>query len=490
MDLESRQAAQGGDRPRAEALLQQAIAELDKLGLRPDSLCGAGDSPSHFMDFMDPAQLAKIMQHGEKVVPPPEGAAAYNDSPFGIFAPYEIMFDEPAGATAQELNACLLDMGVSWVQELPVWLAELPPSINLYSRIGREGGVKTSAEPDDKHYAEALKDRIAKLKHRVKVYEVGTEPDGPAPMGWPGREAQYANHLRVTYEVVKQECPDCLVVFGGLSGVATRVDESIQPARFLDKVLAAGAAGAFDAFEFKQHMQNADEYMVIGARMKVYGKILAKYGLDIKKMPVFIEVATHDGHARFPEQSHLRFLNQMLKAQSENEQAAGLVKIYVYSLAKGIDKIFWNLVMEHHRFGGSENNPFDLYGVVHNKYNQDGKKGKKLAYYAYKKMVELLGGADFSSLRTLKEEDGAHLYRFMAEGRPLWVAWSDNGPATIAVEGLHAAAATVVQSVPSARTGAEVQSYHSAFVTTHPLAGAGGKLRVRADNEPIYIIDR
>ncbi len=528
LNMEAKQAFQRGDRAETDLLLKKAIAELDNLGPRPGparspnadrgshpdenrtdetvsanssnapsssqtQTAGKGDSllirPYSNAPFMLPAKMKGVSY--DSAEPPPSGAFAYNDSPFGIYGPYEIMFDDPVGATEQELNDYLLDMGVTWVQELPLWLAKLPTGINLYTRIGREGGTVPSANIDFDRYSKALREKIAKLKHRVKVYEVCTEPDGvPPPTGWKGIEKEYAEFLRVTRDTVKKECPECIVVFGGLTGVGARVDTSISAARFLDKVLAAGAAGAFDAFEFKQHMHNADDYTAIGKRMKLFFDIMARHGVDLSTMPVYLEIATHDGSARFPEKSHMSVFNRHLKEQSEAEQAASLVKTYVYSLAQGVDKIFWDMVVEHHRFGGSENNPFDLYGTVHNPYNADGKKGKKLAYYSYKKMIELLGRADFSSLITMIDKNGLYLYRFNTPSGYVWVAWSDNGSRQVEMDSVRSSSTTLIKSVPGSESGQQVADYSTAFSTTSKDVSTDGRLAVEVGYDPVYIMEK
>jgi tetrahydromethanopterin S-methyltransferase subunit B len=49
-----------------------------------------------------------------------------------------------------------------------------------------------------------------------------------------------------------------------------------------------------------------------------------------------------------------------LPVQSEAEQAAGLVKTYVHGVAIGIDRIFWNLVVERTDWAQTRVSPFRL----------------------------------------------------------------------------------------------------------------------------------
>lgn len=507
------------DRRQADKILGEAIALLLDMGEPVSEVCpprgehgnsqpmmgDRGSAPQHkqqqetkpYVHKMDnpffiPEKLRKRLEEEKKGnwVTPPPGASDYNDSPFGIYGPYEIVFDNPLGATTEEINAYMLDLGVVWAQEPPFSLDKLPPSLSLYTRIGREGGTRPGTS-DFSRYEEVLRKRIRHLKDRVKVYELGTEPDGvPPPTAWKGKEKEYAKFLQVSHRIVKEECPDGILVFGGLTGVSTRFSETRGPALFLDQVLAAGGVGAFDAFEFKQHMFNADQYTEIGRKYRTYAKIMKKHGINIDSMPVYLEVATHDGHPQFAEGTPLWFLNSSLAPQTEMDQAVGLVKIYMYSLAQGIDKIFWDLVVEHHRFGGNENNPFDVYGLVHNKYNEDGLSHKKLAYFAYKKMTATFKHADFKHLQTITETDDLFVYEIpVKKGGRIWVAWSETvQPQQVNLVKVQGATVQVIRSVPDAATGLEVEDRGDVH-DVRVLDVNNGHVSIAVGTTPLYIVE-
>ncbi len=114
--------------------------------------------------------------------------------------------------------------------------------------------------------------------------------------------------------------------------------------------------------------------------------------------------------------------------------------MYVYPLAKGVDKIFWTTVLELHNAHGRAKaelslagnkagvDYYDLVGLVHNPRNEDGKDWKKLSYYSYKLMTEKLEGSDWSRIETVKEgENGVYAYKFVntGTGATVFVVWAE-----------------------------------------------------------------
>ena len=412
---------------------------------------------------------------------PQEGVS--KDSPFGIFGLYEWKLDSPKVASVIDINNYLKDIGIKWVQEMYFTkeLNEIPEGVYIYSRVGREGGNKP---PDtSEKYKEALRKVIKKYKGKIKYWEVSTEPNGfSPPMGWKGHPKEYAIFLKETYKIIKSECSDCRVVFGGLFGTGIGVSENSESAKFLKAVLEAGAAHYFDVFEFKQHAANANDYQELKNRMEVFGKILADYGIDIKKIPVFVETATHDGSPSLP--------RVKLLPQTEAQQAAGLLKYYVYGLKSGIDKIFWNLIIERHNFGGRSDSPFNFYGLVNNPDN-DGKSHKKLAYYTYKKMVEVLDGSDWENIQTIQEKDGIYIYKFTKNGKLILVIWNDAKEVKTTTIALPQGAKVikVIKAIPTIagnNTGEDSPSFEP--LSLEMIRRFPSKIQVDLDNTPLYLL--
>ena len=376
----------------------------------------------------------------------------------------------------QDINQYLTDLQVPWVQEMVFNINELPGAVNVYSRVGREGGL-TPPGNDLDSYARALRKFIVTSRHRVKYYEADTEPSGfPPPVGWQGYPEQYAAFLRTTYQTIKEECPDCQVVLGGMVGVGPAdegmVDRKSQHLQFLRTILAHGAGRYFDVFSFKQHHNMAVDYRSIGARMAAYRAIFADYNIELDTIPVFLETAAYNGTPGYPDGNPLSFIT--LSPQSEREQAAALVKLYIYALSLGIDKIFWNGVVERHDFGGFKGNPFNFYGLVNNPKN-DGESHQKLAYYTYQKMIETFASADWQGMKTVRDDKNICMYSIplklplhsrsggKKKNKKIWVVWSDTGQQkAVTIGAIQSSRVRISSSVPLYDSGAEVASLQKA----------------------------
>ena len=399
-------------------------------------------------------------------------------SPFGIFGPYEFFLDGmPPGITRETVNERLLELGVSWVQEMPFNLQDLPSELYAYSRVGREGGYNGPGG-DLNAYAAALSTYIAQNKDRATIFEVDTEPSGFAPpMGWLGFEAEYVELLKVSHETIKGECPECTVVLGGFSGIGP-TPVTGQHIDFLRDILDLGAAAYFDGFSYKQHHFAAHDYVELKTKFEVYEGILAEYGVDLREIPVFVETAAYSGAPYYPPAHPLSFID--LPEQSEEEQAAALVKIFAYAIAAGVDRVYWNLVYERHNFGGLETNPFNYYGLFDNPLN-DGDSAPKVAFFTMQRLIERLDGSDWSTIETLEDNAGVVLLKLSKNGRPIWIAWDDSpGMNDVVIPDVDGTVQMTVM-VPT------VDPPDSASFTVEMLEPEGGQLTVSLGESPVII---
>jgi hypothetical protein len=419
---------------------------------------------------------------------------AQEQSPFAIYSPYgEFQLDGGTFATSEDISGYLQDIGVAWVQELPFYAGfdSIPGALNIYSRVGKEAGINSSNITDPivvANYKAAVAERVAQYKNRVKFWEVDTEPDGVG--GWRNNPQGYADLLKITYPTIKKACPDCVVMFGGLSGGQATLDAG--SAAYLDGVLQAGAVGYFDGIEFKRHHTASKDYALIKDKYDSIGAILSKYGIDIHQIPVFVETAMYDGDPNDPVSNPLE---SGLPVQPEQEQAQGLIKTYVYAVSIGVNKIFWDDLYERCDYEPNHTipfpqNPFNHYGLIHNPTNDDGLSGKKLAYYTYKKMVEMLEGSDWKNIRIINESGDARVYKLSKNTKPLYVAWWDGyAPGKtkqIAITGLIGSTAIITEGVPNFTTGAEVTDYSVAFRTVS-MPISGGTITLLLNDSPIFV---
>jgi len=422
-----------------------------------------------------------------------------NDSPFGVYSPWgEFSLDRSKFATQDEISGYLRNIGIQWVQELPPFLAVdvVPTDIHLYSRVGREAGMMPPLIRNSDsvwNFQQELIRTITSGKDRFTYLEVDTEPDGLG--GWQNDPEGYVELLKLCHEIIKGISPVIKIMFGGLSGGQEILDS--QGTVFLEKAMAAGAAEYIDGLEFKRHHLGVKSYAQMKDHYRSICGILARYGKDIQKMPIFLETCMYDGDPNEPV-PHLFIRN--LPVQSETEQASGLVKTYVYAISLGIDKIFWNLVYERSDFEPGHatpfpQTPFNHYGLINNPTNADGLSHKKLAYYTYKKMIDVLDGSDWMNVQSVQESDDICAYHFDKQGKATYVIWWDyfNDPAympgdkkKVILSDLDGTTARVTEAVPEVQSGDLVSDYSTAFkeesVNIHK-----DKLTLTLGENPVYI---
>lgn len=182
-------------------------------------------------------------------------------------------------------------------------------------------------------------------------------------------------------------------------------------------------------------------------------------------------------------------------SQTERQQALDYVKRCVYPLSFGVNKVF-------PAFGLMEglmhdDTYFDHAGLIY-----DGMDGgdaglgiRKLGYYAYKKMTEVLEGSDWSSIETILESGDVRVYKFTKDNSPISVAWWDyfndasyTSEKTIDVllTELTGTTALVTESIPKFDTGADVTDYSTAF-TANTLSISGHSLTLKPGENPVYV---
>ena len=469
LDRQSREAMARGEAELAARLLTDAI------GMMKGSSAGPKEAVRQF-----PLQPST----GLKTISGNMTDSVSKKSPFGIFGPYQFMVDSREIMNHEKINSYLLDLGVKWVQEMPMGIENVPSSINIYSRVGREGGARPPHVDYDLYKSE-LRKSLRQFKDRVKYWEVDTEPGGlPPPKGWKKYEKEYAIFLKETYGVIKRKCPDCMVVLGGTAGIAGGRREDSNAA-FVRRILDYEAKQYFDVFSFKLHHHKAADYGDLKNKMEIYNKIFSDRNIDLKTKAIFLETGIYDGNPCYGPGHPLSFVE--LPPQTEFQQAAGLVKSYVFAIAQGVDKVFWNEVLERRNFGGEKRNPFNHYGLVHNPLNDDGKSHKKLAYYTYKKMVELLEGSDWKNIVTVKEDGGIFVYRFNRHGKVITVAWNDRAEESeVRIAGFNSIKAKVTYAVPDKTSGLLVLDYSASFkeFVAHVEENV---IRLKIGGNPLYI---
>ncbi|MBG0771545.1 MAG: hypothetical protein H0S82_07530 [Anaerolineaceae bacterium] len=344
-----------------------------------------------------------------------------------------------------------------------------------------------------KRFKNELEQTITNGLDRFKYLEVDTEPDGLG--GWQNDPEGYVQLLKLSSETVKKISPSCQIMFGGLSGGDSLLDN--QGTTFLKKVLAAGGAAYFDGLAFKRHHLGVQNYGQIKPHYETISGILANYGLDMHQMPVFIETAMYDGD---PNDPVLHPFSPNLPAQTETDQAVGLIKSYIVAIALGVNKIFWNLIYERSDFEPGHaipfpQNPFNHYGLINNPTNSDGFSHKKLAYYSYKKMTAVLEGSDWATVESIQASDSIYIFKFIKNGNPIYVAWWDyfqdsaykpGDTRKVILPNLGGSSARIINAVPKVASGDLVSDYSTAF-TEQVTSIKDGTLILELGEIPVFV---
>ncbi len=302
------------------------------------------------------------------------------------------------------------------------------------------------------------------LSNPIKHWQVGNEPNVQ-------RWSDFAALQRMTYLAIKAACQDCTVLIGGATGFpagyVAGFDAQYAP------ILAELAGQYVDVFDFHWYGSAQGEYRLVdgltGADVLDHIRsTLTAYGFPAD-MPIWItEMGAYSGDpADAP-----RFV---VPPQSEGQQAGDYSRRFIYPLSCGVEKVFPAFgLMEGFKHNDGY---FDHTGLIYDG-RDSGDPGlgvKKLAYYTYKKMTELLEGADWASLTTLQDGTGGdHLYLFHVErdGRPVYIAWwdyfdePDYAPGemkSLTLSGIAAEEVVATEVIPAAASGSEVADYATAF---------------------------
>ncbi len=451
LDMQSKEAIQQGRKEKGLGFLKEAIVLLENGAIAKTKKAASEVDATEYISF------------------------GYEDSPFGIHDFLKFSDEEIKNAK---------DLGVKWVRLSGVhsmaWgMVEKTKGTYDWRRTDaiisklRQGGfnimwtIKSfnqwdqgvsepnqKAPKDLKAYSDFVYVAVERYKD-VKYWQIENELDGNF---WRDTPEAFAELLKTGYKAIKRANPDAKVLIGGVSVPKGFYDFYIDVLKELSNL----GGKYFDimdvhwyeyAGDYKTHPvgnYNLTEFMQdLKIKLKLYGY----NNIDVW----FTEVGTYSGTNVKGKFGRLR------SKQDEFVQAVELLRRYVYFRAYGVSKIFWHTILE--KRGGDD--LFSNIGLVHNGQGADdlGYGVKKLAYYTYKKMVEVLEGSDWNNIQTIRESGGIYIYKFLKDDKPVWVAWNDN-------EDLQRVRITldndtknvkITEAVPRYKSGKEVKDYNTAF---------------------------
>ncbi|MEK7150149.1 MAG: hypothetical protein AAB736_00920 [Patescibacteria group bacterium] len=309
------------------------------------------------------------------------------------------------------------------------------------------------------------KNDMPNLKSPIKYWQVENEPD-LSSKDLDG----FANLQKITYVAIKSACPDCKVLMGGMAGGTGGLN-------FFKPVLEKLGGKYFDVFDYHCY-GTKDGWKKCGDLAGKIKKAFPNYDFEIW----LTETGTFSGS------TSVRLNDGAYTNQTEKEQAKAVVKYNIYPLSKNVKKVFWAWgILEG--FGENGDTLFNKTGLIYDGQDSDdlGFGVKKLSYYTYKKMVEVLEGSDWDNIETIQEKDGVYVYKFMKGGQPIWVAWNDNDDEKeIVIGGIGLNKVKITEAVPSYSSGKEVANYSTAF-STKTVSVENGKVSLSIKDKPLFV---
>ena len=356
-------------------------------------------------------------------------------------------------------------------------------NIEVQPRRGRHRKPGSWLPADEGAYSNFVKEAVKRYSF-IEYWQIGNEP--MANEGLSG----YGKFILLTYEAIKKANPQAKVLVGGVAGMRMPQSISEYVADFnraylpLLEDIARLNKRCFDIFDFHWFGDAVDDYKRT-REIKTY--ILQKInelGIPAPEDFWITETGTYSGDPKQP--MTMRGAVDW-PYQSERQQAIDLVRRYIYPLSFGIKKVFWawGLREGFHYDEGF----FDFTGLIYDgKFAYDEGRGvRKLAYYTYKKMVEVLEGSDWNNIQTIQEKDGIYIYKFTKQGKPIWVAWNDNPQESqITISGVTSGQVKITEAIPQYESGKEVTYYNAAF-KTETKDVSGGRISVTLGNIPVFI---
>lgn len=331
-------------------------------------------------------------------------------------------------------------------------------------------------------------DDLPELANPIRYWQVGNEPNDTAL-------TDFAELQQMTYDAIKEACPEAVVLVGGATGFpdgyVAGFDTRYAP------IIQELAGSAIDAFDFHLYGCATGDYRLLDSRtsedvLDHIRSTLSSNGFSAD-LPIWItEMGSYSGQPGAGSWG-------TLPLQTERQQAADYFRRFIYPLSRGVAKVFPAFgLMEGFKM---DDGYFDHTGLIYDGTgsNDLGLGVKKLSYFTYKKMTEMLGGADWSLLAL--QQSGAHgddVWLFGVTdrfGRTLHIAWWDwfddlgyslGDTKDLAIDGLDCRAIRVTEVLPRTLTGQEVVNYRGSFPTSI-LSVEEGASTVSLGDSPVVI---
>jgi hypothetical protein len=453
-------------------------------------------------DMFSRISLISLLLIGSTILTPCMAQAIPNpDSPFGFIMGNPLHKDKT-------LNG-MIDLGAKWIrlsgaagivwdmvehtQNTYNWnnadsmiSAFYDAGINVLVTIGVSNNAYQSINGYLPADSNAYKTFISKMAERydgdgiddapgspvVSAWQIGNEVDG----WWKDTNENYATLMKESYSTIKSVNPKAKILIAGMAG-------PLGISKYSSILSYINNGNYLDVFDFHWHATSGGNYKNHNTRNP---DIINNFDQLLSEIKNTLNNNNYINSEIWTTEMSISDINPA--GQTEKLQAVDLVKRYVYPGAKGVDIIFWGTLYEQSGFGGVSGNTnyFNTQGLINNPLN-DGLSHKKLSYYTYKKMVEVLEGSDWKNIATIQEQNGIYIYKFTKQGTPIWVAWNDsNATRTVTISGITSDRVKTTEAVPKYESGKDVIDYTKAF-QTDTLVVSNGSVALTLGVRPVFV---
>jgi hypothetical protein len=421
--------------------------------------------------------------------------------------------------------------GVSWPELTDRIYGTIPSSMRIFANIDVRAFTHTrpSSEPeetknlttyhppasslelfDEKMFLQFVKDLVERydgdgisdmpgLKNPVHYWQLDNELPGMPPFDVNSMDQSekdnwlqtsinnYVHIVEITSKAIKSSDPSAKVA---IAGVADFPGVGRILRLYYMEVLKRVSRNSIDILDYHFYGNAGNSWKAMEDEYRMIRRDLDSIGYT--NLEIWItETGTYTGSPRD--------IQGRAPIQTEKEQAVDLVRRMVYPVSFGVKKVFWAWgIMDC----AASEGPDGSMGLMYNG-KGPGNPGygvKKLSYYAYKKLIEVLEGSDWNTIRTVRNElndsYGIFLFQFTRNAKPVYVGWFHcfneqkcgrmKIDPRVEIRADRGSQITITKAVPRYESGKDVVYYKAAF-ETETKKTADGKVFIVLGEVPVYV---
>jgi len=295
----------------------------------------------------------------------------------------------------------------------------------------------------------------------VLMEEIERGAEGMDQFWWGGTPEQYADLFVKTYDAIKGANPDAVIMTYGANnwrGLETGAVETVtKPALIEIKKLTENKKDF--SFYYSLHYYHTENLIDYVDSINYTKNMLTEIGFENNQI-VMEDMAP--------------FLK---KDDSEREQklAKQIIVSHIVSFANNIKTVGWAQLSDGFEYAknfeaGIISNPTMSNAGIANNF-------RNLGFYSYKLMTEKLKGSDWNNVQTIQESNGIYIYRFIKNGKNIWVAWGNSE--SITISGINSNQVSITDAVSDKTNPANFNS--------ETRSVSNSEIKIDIKGIPVYI---